>query len=417
MNAFMPLHNLQIAIISTTNASRCWACAGKIKSFKMPAKKISSYPTRRTARNNVSPFDYLHDDLIILLIGKLISAADTPTHLVNAMLTCRRFSCVAKDPQVLVHASIGVLGVKASKWSEESHRFLKQCADAGNREASYILGMIQFYCLMNRGLGVALMAEAAIASHPVALYSLAVIHFNGSGGSKRDKNLKTGVILCAKAAALGHIDAIRELGHCLQDGYGVKKNVKEGRRFLIEANAREAEAAAKQSSAFPSTICKSESSRSNGNCSCSYLQQYRSQINKLDGSLENCTKTQHAENGFCNGIGGTLLSDFGCNVPPAKVHYANTFLVDWFSLHCPPPGNGLCSYSLCGRLETRRHEFRRCSACSSVNYCSRACQALDWKFRHRYNCASEADWEEHEELDIGEDDEEHPIVSDEIHDA
>ncbi|XP_057828338.2 F-box protein At1g67340 [Cryptomeria japonica] len=381
----------------------------------MPAKRISINPSRRTTRGNkVSPFDCLHDDLIILLMGKLISTAETPTHLVNAMLTCRRFSSMAKDPQVLVHASIGVLEVKASKWSEESHRFLKQCADAGNREACYILGMIQFYCLMNRGLGLALMAEAAIASHPVALYSLAVIHFNGSGGSKRDKNLKTGVILCAKAAALGHIDAIRELGHCLQDGYGVKKNVKEGRRFLVEANAREAEAAAKQSSAFATMIFKSDSSKSN--CNCSYLQ-CRSQKHKLDCSPENCNRNQHSETVFCNTIGGTLLSDFGYNVPPAKVHYANTFLVDWFSLHCPPPGNGLCSYSLCGRPETRRHEFRRCSACGSVNYCSRACQALDWKIQHRYNCASEADWEEQEELDIGEDDEEHPIVTDEINDA
>ena len=97
------------------------------------------------------------------------------------------------------------------------------------------------------------MMKAAIASHPVALYSLAVIHFNGSGNSKKVKDLKAGVFLCAKVAALGHIDAIRELGHCLQDGYGVKKNVTEGRRILVEANAREAEAAAKESFPFASS--------------------------------------------------------------------------------------------------------------------------------------------------------------------
>ncbi|MCO5600468.1 hypothetical protein L7F22_054581 [Adiantum nelumboides] len=32
---------------------------------------------------------------------------------------------------------------------------------------------------------------------------------------------------------------MRQLGHCLQDGYGVPKNVPEGRCLLLEANARE----------------------------------------------------------------------------------------------------------------------------------------------------------------------------------
>jgi len=36
----------------------------------------------------------------------------------------------------------------------------------------------------------------------------------------------------------------------------------------------------------------------------------------------------------------------------------------------------LCSQALCGRPETRRHEFRRCSVCGMVNYYSRACLAL-----------------------------------------
>lgn len=83
------------------------------------------------------------------------------------------------------------------------------------------------------------MAKAAMNSHARALYSLAVIQFNGSGGSKNDKDLQAGVALCARAAFLGHIDALRELGHCLQDGYGVRQNIAEGRRFLIQANARE----------------------------------------------------------------------------------------------------------------------------------------------------------------------------------
>jgi hypothetical protein len=44
------------------------------------------------------------------------------------------------------------------------------------------------------------------------LYSQAIIEFNGSGGSKDDRNLR------ARGASLGHVDTLRELGHRLRDG-------------------------------------------------------------------------------------------------------------------------------------------------------------------------------------------------------
>lgn len=186
------------------------------------------------------------------------------------------------------------------------------------------------------------MAKAAIASHAPSLYSLAVIQFNGSGGSKNDKDLRAGVALCARAAYFGHVDSLRELGHCLQDGYGVKKNIAEGRRFLIQANARE-----------------------------------------LASVLVACPSWS-ASDAAC-----PLLSDFGCNVPSPAPHPANQFLSEWFSdrtEYLTGPVLRLCSHSGCGRPETRRHEFRRCSVCGAVNYCSRACQALDWKLRHKVEC-------------------------------
>jgi MYND finger len=46
----------------------------------------------------------------------------------------------------------------------------------------------------------------------------------------------------------------------------------------------------------------------------------------------------------------------------------------------------MCSHILCGRRETRKHEFRRCSVCAAVAYCSRACQAMHWKMEHRAKC-------------------------------
>lgn len=225
---------------------------------------------------------------------------------------------------------------------------------------------IRFYCLHNRGTGASLLAKAAIRSHAPALYALAVIQFNGSGGSKTDKDLRAGVALCARAAFLGHIDALRELGHCLQDGYGVRQNVAEGRRFLVQANAREL---AGVLHATPEAL------KSSSWLVWNPLPQHR-----------------HVHiAGYCN---CPLLSDFGCNVPEPAPHPANQFLTDWFGGKSPGPGLRLCSHVGCGRPESRRHEFRRCSVCGDVNYCSRACQALDWRTRHKAECTPAERWED-----------------------
>lgn len=240
---------------------------------------------------------------------------------------------------------------------------------------------IRFYCLGgSRGSGAALMAAAAVGGHREALYSLAVIQFNGSGGGKDDRDLRAGAALCARAAALGHVDALRELGHCLQDGYGVRRSVVDGRRLLVQANARELAAAVTAASA-------------------SLLR---------DGKAGSQRRRGHA----------CLLSDFGCRAAAVgaaagEAHAANRFLVDWFATR-PLVGKGgeggttaametadddsaggalrLCSQALCGRPETRRHEFRRCSVCGVVNYCSRACQALHWKMAHKAECTPMDRW-------------------------
>uniref|UniRef100_A0A5B7ACL1 MYND-type domain-containing protein n=1 Tax=Davidia involucrata TaxID=16924 RepID=A0A5B7ACL1_DAVIN len=248
--------------------------------------------------------------------------------------------------------------------------------------------MIRFYCLQNRGSGASLMAKAAIKAHAPALYSLAVIQFNGSGGLKNDKDLRAGVALCARAAYLGHIDALRELGHCFQDGYGLRKNIAEGRRLLVQANARELFSVLRSSPSL---------------------------------NLRTWHSQNHPQrNGYAtgSGFGCSLLSDFGCNVPAREAHPANRFLTEWFGLRGGEPGQGLrlCSHAGCGRPETRRNEFRRCSVCGTVNYCSRGCQALDWKWRHKVECAPMDMWidqhgeEEEEEEDDDHDDEDDRMV-------
>ncbi|XP_024530639.1 F-box protein At1g67340 [Selaginella moellendorffii] len=430
-------------------------------------RRLPSGTSHRPAKAARAPcfFDSLHDDVLITIITAVSSTASSPADLVNTMLTCRRFCAAATNPHVLANASTAALAVKASSWSDGSSRFLKQCADAGNIEACYTLGMIRFYCLHNRGGGASLMAKAAMASHAAALHSLAVIQFNGSGGSRKDKDLKAGVALCARAASLGHVDAMRELGHCLQDGYGVAQNVVKGRGLLLEANTREAAAAVAQSprrfmeAALHLTakggamaclhhhlhyyavlgkgaLAKSSSSspllqQSQDHHHHHHHHQQQSERTQLhqhhhqqhQRSMLLSPITSNSGGGLscssppstpaaaatvsaieCHPVytllqsgGCSLLSDFGCNVPPPKLHVANRFMVDWFVAKPPESGLRLCSHSNCGRPESRRHEFRRCSACGSVNYCSRACQALDWKIRHKCDCTPVPDWEDREE--------------------
>ncbi|KAJ0038989.1 hypothetical protein Pint_23727 [Pistacia integerrima] len=321
-------------------------------------------------------FDALPDDLVVSILCKLSSTARCPSDFVNVLMTCKRLNGLAMNFLVLSKASEKTFAIRAKNWCDPAHRFLKLCADAGNVEACYTLGMIRFYCLNNRGSGASLMAKAAISSHAQALYSLAVIQFNGSGGSKNDKDLRAGVALCARAAFLGHIDALRELGHCLQDGYGVRQNIAEGRRFLVQANARELAAVL---SSAPSQVTVTRS----------WLT-----WNSLSHAHPHPVPQPQNPNGQMTGMGCPLLSDFGCNVPAPEAHPASRFLAEWFALRDGTPEQGLrlCSHVGCGRPETRRHEFRRCSVCGAVNYCSRACQALDWKLRHKAECTPVDRW-------------------------
>ncbi|KAK7306368.1 hypothetical protein VNO77_44303 [Canavalia gladiata] len=345
-------------------------------------KRHKKWPEKTAGNSDF--FESLPDDLVLSILSKLGSTATCPSDFISVLITCKRLHALGLHSLVLSKASHKIFSVKAKNWCDSAHRFLKHSADAGNIEACYTLGMIRFYCLQNRGSGASLMAKAAMNSHAPALYSLAVIQFNGSGGTKNDKDLRAGVALCARAAFLGHIDALRELGHCLQDGYGVKQNVTEGRRFLVQANARELAAV---------------------------LSAGNSKRPRLTWSLHPVPNPHPRLRSF-SGSGCPLLSDYGCNVPAPEAHPASRFMAEWFSVRggSPGPGMRLCSHSGCGRPETRKHEFRRCSVCGAVNYCSRACQAFDWKFRHKAECAPVERWLDDEGEDAGGEDDGEGVV-------
>ncbi|KAJ6847989.1 putative F-box protein [Iris pallida] len=266
-------------------------------------------------------FDALPDDLVLSVLSNLSSAADSPSDLIAISLTCKRMKELGRNEAVLKKASRKAVSIRAEKWSEPAHRFLISCCDAGNIHACYFLGMIRFYCLGLRGSGAALMARAALGSHAAAAFSLAVVRFNGSGGPAASRNPRAGFVLAARAALLGHVDAIREVGHCFLDGHGAPACSSLGRRFLVNASARELLAGSSGSGSDPTWI----------------------------------------------------LEDRASDPDPV-----NGFIREWFGSASDADGLRMCSNGGCGRRETRKHEFRRCAACGRVNYCSRACQARHW---------------------------------------
>ncbi|ESW09907.1 hypothetical protein PHAVU_009G166400 [Phaseolus vulgaris] len=311
-------------------------------------------PFKHTKKKN-DLFECLPDDLVVFILSKLSSTASSPSDFINTVLTCKRLNRLGLHRLVLSKAGSKVFSIKPRNWSEKTHTFLKHCVNAGNVDACYTLGMIRFYCLENRGSGLSLMAKAAMKLHAPALYSLAVIQFNGSGGSKHDKDLRAGVALSARASLLGHIDALRELGHCLQDGYGVRQNVAEGRRMLVQANVRE----------------------------LAYV------LREVTPSASESLMVTWRTPMTCQRDVTALLSDYGYRIPVPEVQPVNRFLREWFESGKGKLEEGLrlCSHIGCGRPETRPQEFRRCSVCGKVNYCSRGCQAMDWKLKHKMECS------------------------------
>ena len=89
-----------------------------------------------------------------------------------------------------------------------------------------------------------------------------------------------------------------------------------------------------------------------------------------------------------------FVEQYGCiRAPPP----GNEFLTKWWKTHHPPERRRLCSNPQCGRLETRKHEFRRCTICNAAYYCSFSCQTVHWKNGHRKECKGDVSSPEEDE--------------------
>ena len=323
---------------------------------------------------------------------------------------CSRFRVAAASKHALSNADESLLDIRASQWFAGARAFAEKAVAAGSARAAFFVGVVDFYCEgsdassnakrdaenaddagdasagpsaardARRARGAALLARAATAGVREAHHTLAVMHFNGSGGGRRDKDPEAGAALCARGNILFDcVSAKRELGHCLQDGFGVEQDAALGAKLLAEAEAAEARAgrgldAAVLAASSAAAVAEERLRK-------------RNDINTLNAAVAAAAEVAEAAK--------SAAQEHLTATPE------NRFLLDWYgektakdtgedvaaACHASlPAGTTKCSHPLCGRVETRRHEFRRCSCCGRVRYCSRSCQAADWRLQHKFAC-------------------------------
>ena len=152
--------------------------------------------------------------------------------------------------------------MRAERWHEGASAFAEAAVRAGSPFATFFVGSVDFYTSngadetskARRKRGTSLHAAAAVAGSKEAHHTLAIMHFNGSGGRRKDKDPESGAELCARGNILfGSVAAKRELGHCLQDGFGVEQDVALGRKLLAEAAKEDADGAAMDAAVMAAT--------------------------------------------------------------------------------------------------------------------------------------------------------------------
>lgn len=342
--------------------------------------------------------DDLPDHVLEVIFGHLASDSK-PNEYFDAMLTCSRFEQAGTSKRALSHAGERVLAIKAKDWKADedlddddvekisspetvklsgASAFANAAVAANSTFAKFFVGSINFYCRdfecfdtetnqTQRQRGAELLTQAALDGSEEAHHALAIMHFNGSGGLRRDKDPEAGAALCARGnIVFNSVSAKRELGHCLQDGFGVEQDVALGKKLLQEAaaiddkNGKGLDAAVVAASKAAAEV--EEALRK------------RNDINTLNAAIDAAAEVAEAAKSA------------------AEKHLTatttNRFLLDWYG-ECEKkllPGTTSCSHPLCGRVETRRHEFRRCSCCGRVRYCSRSCQSADWRLQHKFAC-------------------------------
>lgn len=224
----------QCSSSTSTDQASIQSTASSYCDESQPADEAQGPSRKRTTIEN------LPEEVLIKVLAAVHSTASSPLDAVLPSMINRRWRRASRDREVLSRTSRGGASVRARQWCEGAYLFLRRLCESGSLEAAFMLAMILFYCIPGAQFeGGRLLMHSAREGHASSLHAASILSFNGSWFGPSHKDVKMGVALCARAAALGHTDAMRELGHCLLDGYGVQRDTQQGWRMLLEAQAAE----------------------------------------------------------------------------------------------------------------------------------------------------------------------------------
>ncbi|XP_022139208.1 putative F-box protein At1g67623 [Momordica charantia] len=119
-------------------------------------------------------------DILVEILAKV--AASSFSDLYNAKLANKDFLGAAMDGHVLHHVLLRDLPVFSWWHGPKFSSFIENCVKAGNPEALFRMGMIQFFCRNEEASGLANLKASGEKGHVEAAYVYGVILYRQSKG-------------------------------------------------------------------------------------------------------------------------------------------------------------------------------------------------------------------------------------------
>nr|GMD40536.1 putative F-box protein At1g67623 [Ipomoea batatas] len=139
-------------------------------------RKRRAYNTKIT--HIVPSIHSLPHELPFHVLGRV--ASHSLRDLLNAKLSCREWNELGDDNLVYKHASLAKISI--FRWKRETPEnkrrrslFLQKCVDAGNLEALYRRGVVDYLQNKERGYALGCLKKAANAGHVASMYAVCII--------------------------------------------------------------------------------------------------------------------------------------------------------------------------------------------------------------------------------------------------
>nr|GMD45390.1 putative F-box protein At1g67623 [Ipomoea batatas] len=150
-------------------------------------RKRRDYNTKIT--HIVPSIHSLPHELLVHVLGRV--ASHSLRDLLNAKLSCREWNELGDDNLVYKHASLAKISI--FRWKRETPEnkrrrslFLQKCADAGNLEALYRRGVVDYLQRKEQGYALGCLKKAANAGHVASKYAVCIISIYLGGEHKKD---------------------------------------------------------------------------------------------------------------------------------------------------------------------------------------------------------------------------------------